>query len=168
MNLDLSTAPEIAQLAGEGAPHEPFGYTRGSNRLTAGSLAALVRETAADPARWWSRVRFDPERPVRTRLAAAPGWELWLVTTPPGHRSGRHGLSNAGARAPAGGPQRPKAPACEVVTVLAGELAEYTITGQGRQMRPLLPNRVRVRGHGYRRETVNPGGCYAVSLHAWS
>lgn len=152
MNLDLSTAPEIAQLAGEGAPLEPFGCRKGSNRLTAGSLAALVRETAADPARWWSRVRFDPERPVRTRLAAAPGWELWLVTTPPGHRSAGH-QHGAG---------------CEVVTVLAGELAEYTITERGAEMRPLRPNRVRVRGRGHRRETVNPGGYYAVSLHAWS
>ena len=149
MNLDLSTAPEIAQLAGEGAPLEPFGCKEGSNRVTAGSLAALVRETAADPARWWSRVRFDPERPVRTRLAAAPGFQLWLVTTPPGHRS-RQYRQNGG---------------CEVVTVLVGELAEHT---DGGEMRPLRPNRVRVRGNGNRRETVNPGGCYAVSLHAWS
>jgi Cysteine dioxygenase type I len=149
MNLDLSTAPEIAQLAGLGAPPEPFRSRKGGNRLTAGSLAAQVQETAADPARWWSRVRFDPERPVRTRLAVAPGWELWLVTTPPGHRSGQH-EQNAG---------------CEVVTVLAGELAECT---DGGQMLPLRPNRVRVRGNRRRRETVNPGDCYAVSLHAWS
>jgi hypothetical protein len=147
MNVDLSAAPEIAQLAGPGSPLEPFGPMKGSNPVTAGRLAALVRETAADPARWWNRVRFDPERPVRTRLAAGPGWELWLVATPPGHRSGQH---ERGA-------------GCEVVTVLAGELAENT----GGQMRPLLPNRVRVRGHR-RRETINPGGSYAVSLHAWS
>lgn len=149
MNLDLSTAPEIARLAGVGSPLEPFGFQEGSNRPTAGSLAALVRETAADPARWWSRVRFDPDRPVRNRLAAAPGWELWLVTTPPGHRSGPE-EQNSG---------------CEIVMVLAGELAEYT---DGGGLRPLRPNRVRVRGHRRRRETINPGGCFAVSLHAWS
>ncbi len=145
MNVDLSAAPEIAQLAGPGSPLEPFRSRKDSNRLTAGSLGALVRETAADPARWWSRVRFDPDRPVRTRLAAAPGFQLWLVTTPPGHRSGQH-ERDAG---------------CEVVTVLAGELADCTGGA------PLLPNRVRVRGDR-RRETINPGGCYAVSLHAWS
>lgn len=156
MNLDLSTAPEIAQLAGPGAPLEPFGCKKGSNRLTAGGLAALVREAAADPARWWSRVRFDPERPVRTRLDAAAGWELWLVTTPPGHRSGWYTAGRAL------GAQRP---ACEVLTVVAGELAEYT---DGAEMRRLRANRVRVRGHLQRRETVNHGGCYAVSLHAWS
>jgi hypothetical protein len=156
MNLDTSTAPEIALLAGEGAPHAPFGVKKGRNPLTAGSLAALVRETAADPAQWWWRARFDPQRPVRTRLTAAPGWELWLVTTPPGFRSGRH-EHGAG---------------CEVLTVVAGELAEYTITGDATQVRPLRPNRIRVHGHGaghrHRHETVNPGGCYAISLHAWS
>ena len=42
MNLDLSTAPEIAQLAGQGAPLEPFGCKKGGNRLTAGSLNELL------------------------------------------------------------------------------------------------------------------------------
>ena len=160
MNLDLSTAPEIAQLAGEGAPHEPFGWKKGSKALTAGGLAALVRETAADPASWWSRVRFDPERPVRTRLDAAAGWELWLVTTPPGYRARRPAPGDADAARGA----RPRV--CEVITVVAGELAE--VIADGRELRPLRPNRVQVRGNGYRREAVNPGGCYAVSLHAWS
>ena len=160
MNLDLSTAPEIAQLAGGDLPHEPFGSKKGSKALTAGGLAALVRETAADPARWWSRVRFDPERPVRTRLAAAPGWELWLVTTPPEYRAGR------GTRPTAAAARGARRRGCEVVTVVAGELAE--LTPDGGEMRPLRPNRVRVRGNGYQREAVNPGGCYAVSLHAWS
>lgn len=176
MNLDLSAAPEIALLSGEGAPREPFGSRNSSKAPTAGSLAALVRETAADPSRWWGRVRFDPERPVRTRLDAAPGWELWLVTTPPGYRTGRDVPASRDGQGPPGGARAARGagargawpPACEVITVVAGELAEYTATADGTEMRPLRPNRVRVRGHGQQRETVNPGGCYAVSLHAWS
>ncbi|MBO0817859.1 MAG: cysteine dioxygenase [Actinobacteria bacterium] len=159
MNPDLSAAPEIAQLAAGGTPHEPFGSKNGSNRLTTGSLAAVVRETAADPGRWWSRVRFDAERPVRTRLPAGPGFQLWLVTTPPGYRATRE----------AAAPGSPAArPGSEVLTVLAGELAEHTVTADGDEIRPLRPNRVRVRGQGDRPRIVNPGACYAVSLHGWA
>lgn len=150
MNLDISAAPEVAQLAAVPASAQPFGKKGGtSGQLTAGRLAGLVRAVAADPARWWHLARFDPGRPVHLRLDAAPGYEAWLVTTPPGYRGAR----DCG-------------PGCTAVTVVAGELAERTITATGAADRPLRPNRVRVRGRGHVHETVNPGTCYAVSICA--
>lgn len=153
MNLDISTAPELAQLAGmpASASARPFGSLGGTTaRVTAGRLAVLVQAVAADPARWWHLVRFDPRCPVRLRLDTAPGCEMWLVTTPPGYR----------------GASRDHGPGCEVITVVAGELAERTITAAGAADRPLRPNRVRVRGRAHLHETVNPGTSYAVSLCA--
>ncbi len=151
MKPDVSAAPELAQLAYTPASAPPFGSLGGTTgHVTAGRLAGLVRAAAADPARWWHLVRFDPRRPVHRRLDAAPGCELWLVTTPPGYRGapGEYG------------------PGCAALTVVAGELAERTITAAGAADRPLRPNRVRVRGRGHLHETVNPGTCYAVSLCA--
>jgi hypothetical protein len=151
MNPDVSTAPEVAQLAWNPASAPPFGNLGGTTgRLTAGRLAALVAAVAADPARWWHLVRFDPRSPVLLRLDAAPGCELWLVSTPPGYR----------------GSSREHGPGCEAITVVAGELAERTITAAGAADRPLRPNRVRVRGRAHLHETVNPGTCYAISLCA--
>jgi hypothetical protein len=153
MNPDISTAPEVAQLAWLPASAPPFGSTGGNTgRITTGRLAALVRAAAANPARWWHQVRFDPELPVYLRLEGGPGCELWLVTTPPGYR----GLS------------RDHGQGCEALTVVAGELAERTITAAGAADRPLRPNRVRVRGRAHLHETVNPGTCYAISLCAHS
>jgi Cysteine dioxygenase type I len=151
MNPDISTAPEVAQLAWLPASAPPFwslGVTTG--RMTAGRLAALVRAVAADPDRWWHLVRFDPRFPVYLRLEAGPGCELWLVSTPPGYR----------------GSSRDHGPGCEALTVVAGELAERIITAAGAADRPLRPNRVRVRGRAHLHETVNPGTCYAISLCA--
>jgi hypothetical protein len=152
MDLDISAAPELAQLAWMPASPPPFGSLGGETaRVTAGHLAGLVRAVAADPARWWHLVRFDSRCPVHLRLDTAPGCELWLVTTQPGYcgASSDHG------------------PRCEVMTVVAGELAERTITAAGAaDHRPMRPNRVRVRGRAYLHETVNPGTCYAVSLCA--
>jgi hypothetical protein len=151
MNLDVSIAPEFAQLALVPASAQPFGKLGGmSGQVTAGRLASLVRAVAADPARWWHLARFDPSRPVYLRLDAVPGYELWLVTTPPGYR----------------GVSRDCGPGCAALTVVAGELAERTITGAGAVDRPLRPNRVRVRGRGHLHETLNPGTCFAVSICA--
>ncbi len=151
MNLDVSTAPELAQLASLPASAPPLGKLGGiSGQVTTGRLAGLVRAVAADPSRWWHLVRFDPSRPVHLRLDAAPGYELWLVTTPPGYR----------------GASRDCGPGCAALTVAAGELAERIITAAGAADRPLRPNRVRVRGRGHLHETVNPGTCYAVSICA--
>ncbi len=153
MNPDISTAPELAQLAWVPASAPPFGSLGGNTgHMTAGRLAGLVRAAAADPARWWHLVRFDPGRPIHLRLEAEAACELWLVTTPPGYR----------------GTSRDYGPGCEVLTVVAGELAERTITAAGAADRPLRPNRVRVHGRGHLHETVNPGTCYAVSLCAYA
>jgi hypothetical protein len=108
--------------------------------LTVGRLAGLVREVAARPGEWWHLVRFDG---VPVPLAAE--CELWLSAWPPGHRADLD---------------------AQVLAVLAGELAERTITGQGVAERTLRANRVRVYGAGHPRELVNPGPAYAISLHA--
>jgi cysteine dioxygenase type I len=151
MNPDLSVAPELAQLAWLPASAPPLRNPGGpTGHVTAGRLAGLVRDAAADPSRWWHLARFDPERPVHVRLDAAPGCELWLVTTPPGYS----------------GVVRDCGPGCEALTVVAGELAERTITEAGVAERPLRPNRVRIRGRGHLHETVNTGTCYAVSMCA--
>ncbi len=118
--------------------------------MTPGRLAGLLRAAVGDPARWWYLVRFDPRRPLHLRLDAPPECELWLTTTPPGHR----------------GPPPGPGPGCAVLAVVAGELAERTITAGGAASRPLRPGRIRVHGDGYLHELVNPGGCYAVSLCA--
>lgn len=108
--------------------------------LTVGNLAGLVREVAARPAYWWHLARFDGT-PVPVTAAS----ELWLSAWPPGHRA------DLGA---------------VVLTVLAGELLEQTITGQGVAERTLRANRIRVYGTDNPRELVNPGTGYALSLHA--
>jgi hypothetical protein len=107
---------------------------------TVGRVAALVREVAARPANWWHLARFDGDP---ARLAVADG--LWLSVWPPGHRAD---------------------PRAAVLTVLAGELSERTITDQGVAERTLRANRIRVYGADHPRELVNPGPGYALSLHA--
>jgi Cysteine dioxygenase type I len=149
MNLDISSVPEAAQLARMPAslPQRSPGRAAAP---TPGRLAGMVQAALAEPSRWWHLVRFDPERPVHLRLESAPGCELWLTSTPPGHRSAPH----------TGGT------GCEVLTVVAGELAERAITVDGAAIRPLRPGRIRVHGEGDLHEVINPGGGYAVSLCA--
>ena len=108
--------------------------------LTVGRLAGLVREVAVRPAYWWHLARFDG-----TPVPVAAASELWLSAWPPGHRA------DLGAA---------------VLTVLAGELLEQTITPQGVAERTLRANRIRVYGSANPRELVNPGPGYALSLHA--
>ena len=111
-----------------------------ASTLTVGNLAGLVREVATRPAYWWHLARFDG-----TPVLVAAASELWLSAWPPGHRA---------------------APEAAVITVLAGELLEQTITGQGVAERTLRANRIRVYGTDDPRELVNPGPGYALSLHA--
>jgi hypothetical protein len=111
-----------------------------ASTLTVGNLAGLVREVAARPAYWWHLARFDG-----TPVPVAAASELWLSAWPPGHRAD---------------------PGAIVLTVLAGELVEQTITGQGVAERTLRANRIRVYGADNPRELVNPGPGYALSLHA--
>jgi hypothetical protein len=108
---------------------------------TIGRLAGVVREVASRPAYWWHLARFDG-----TPVPVAAADDLWLSAWPPGHR---------------GVPAGPG-----VLAVLAGELSERTITGQGVAERTLRANRIRVYGTTGPRELVNLGPAYALSLHA--
>jgi hypothetical protein len=149
MNLDISSAPEVAQLARVPAS-APQRNPGSAATMTPGRLAGIVRAALAEPSEWWYLVRFDPGRPVHLRLESAPGCELWLTSTPPGHCGAPH----------AGGA------GCEVLTVVSGELAERAITAGGAVIRSLRPGRIRVHGEGDLHEVINPGGGYAVSLCA--
>ena len=139
--MNLSVVPDLMQ--GGASPHAP------ARALTVGRLAWLVRDVAARPGDWWHLVRLDgvPVRvPVRLPVPAAE-CELWLSAWPAGYRGD---------------------PGADVLAVLAGELTERTITGQGVAERALRANRVRVYGAGHPREIVNLGPALAISLHAIS
>lgn len=108
--------------------------------VTVGRLAGLVRALSARPRDWWPLARFDGV-PVRV-----PGAHpLWLTAWAPGQHA---------------------APVADVIAMLAGELSERTISGQGASERTLRPGRVRVYGGADHHELVNPGPAYALSLHA--
>lgn len=189
MNLDVSVAPEIAQLieprrapygtppapgpgqagrgqAGTGWPGDG-GAPAGAQPPTAGRLAAQLRLIAASPDRWWGLVRFDPARPVRVAMPAEPWSEAWLMIIPPSPRDGRPGDAArwAGHGAECG---------CQVAAVVAGEVAEVIevpvvseVPGNaGAAMPPLLPGRVRVHAPGHSHRVVNLGRTYAVTMHA--
>jgi hypothetical protein len=108
---------------------------------TIGRLAGIVREMAGRPTYWWHLARFDG-----TPVAVTAENDLWLSAWPPGH--------SAVQDAPG------------VLTVLAGELSERTITDDGVTERTLRANRIRVHGATHARELVNLGTSFALSLHA--
>ncbi|MEV3921576.1 cysteine dioxygenase [Actinomadura coerulea] len=133
--MDLSVVPDLT-MRGQDDPH---GRETAVRPATVGQLAARVRDLAACPVEWWRLVRFDAAGPVHVPLDG----QTWLTTWPPGH----------------GGTVR-----AQVSTLIAGELAEMTITARGVTERPLRANRVRV--HGGSHALTNPGPAFAVSLHA--
>lgn len=114
---------------------------------TVGQLAARVQEAAARPEEWWHLVRFDPAERVRTELADG----LWLITWPPGYRLAAHGHGGAS----------------QIMSVIAGELAEVVVGDDGAVARPLRANRVRIQAGDRMHEVVNPGSGYAVTLHLY-
>jgi hypothetical protein len=152
---DLSGIPDLtmqgdadlyADLYADARPGSPAGAEAAARTPTVGRLAGLVRQVAGRPAHWWHLVHFDGvPAPVPVPVPGAERCELWLSAWPPGHRADRR---------------------ADVLAVLAGELAERTITPQGVAERVLRANRVRVYGGGRPRELVNPGPSYAISLHA--
>ena len=170
MNLDVSVAPEIAQLMGPGpdrsrerpaaspapaaaAATAPAGAgTAGGPPPTVGDLARQLRLITAAPERWWQLVRFDPERAVRISIPTAGPGEIWLLVIPPS----AHGewMEDGGACG------------CEVVTVIAGEVTEQAIGECGVATTPLLPGRMRVHGSGQLHQVVNRSAGYTVSVHA--
>ncbi len=149
MNLDVSVAPEIAQLIGPGPG-------LAGPTATVGELARQLRLITAAPERWWGRVRFDPERPVRVSIPLdgpldGPA-EAWLMIIPPAVPGGwADGGGDCG---------------CEVVTVVAGEVTEQAIGDGGVATTPLPPGKVRVHGSGQLHQVINRSASYTVSVHA--
>jgi hypothetical protein len=82
VNVDLSVAPEIAQLAQRRAlpPRVP------AQKSTLGALSRELARLAATPQRWWDLVLFDAEHKVRVPVPAdlGRGHEAWLLVMPPG------------------------------------------------------------------------------------
>ncbi|MEO5875814.1 MAG: cysteine dioxygenase [Streptosporangiaceae bacterium] len=115
---------------------------------TLGQLAGLVQAAAADPGSWWDRVRFDAADRVRVPLADG----LWLITWPPGFRLPAHDHGGA----------------TQILTVVAGELAEVTVGDTGAAQRPLRANRIRIQPRDHMHEVVNPGAGYAITLHLYA
>lgn len=124
-------------------------HGRGSDApATVGQLAGLVQQTAAAPETWWHLVRFEADERVRVQL----GNGLWLITWPPGFRLPAHDHGGA----------------VQVLSVIAGELAEVAVGDDGAVERPLRANRIRIQAGDRMHEVVNPGSVYAVTLHAYS
>ena len=160
MNLDLSIAPEIAQLAGPGPgrfPDPPAPALAGQPAPTVGELARQLRLIMAAPERWWGLVRFDPDQPVRVSIPVDGPAEAWLMILPPPahddslHTDPVHGGGGCG---------------CEVVTVVAGEVTEQVIGDGGVATAPLRTGRMRVHGSGQLHQVINRSAGYTVSLHA--
>jgi hypothetical protein len=117
--MDLSVAPELAQFAQPGpvdlsigpaadgaAPGAPSGGGPARRSASLGDRAAALAALAADPTRWWDKVRFDPAAPVRIPLDG----RTWLLVTPPGHATTCDcGLATlvAGEATSGGAPLRP-------------------------------------------------------------
>jgi hypothetical protein len=154
MTADMSVAPELAQLAesvllvpaqplaawpaGESSSdddREPEGRPA---QLTLGTLARRLRILAATPERWWSLVRFEPDRSVEIAVEQGAGYRAWLVVLPP---------DDAG-----------QACDCDVATMIAGEATEGTAASAA-----LRPGPLRV--HGERHVLRGQGAGYSISLH---
>jgi Cysteine dioxygenase type I len=142
--VDLDMVPDLT-MRGQDDPH---GRIVALRPPTVGQLAARVHALSASPGDWWPLVRFDTGGPVRVPLEESDGVRLWLVTWPPGYRTGVHDHNGT-----------------EVSTVIAGELAEVRITPRGVTERPMRANRVCVHGGGRTHELTNPGPAYAITLH---
>jgi hypothetical protein len=137
VNADLSVAPEIAQLAASAAA------SRSAAPRTDGRVAGDLAALAAVPQRWWDRVRFNPDGPVRVTLPGVP--DAWLLVLPPGAVTGC---------------------TCEQATALAGEAVEEPARPGPGAARALRPGRVLVHGRRgpHRVRAAGPG--YTVTLHA--
>ncbi|MFJ3794407.1 cysteine dioxygenase [Kitasatospora sp. NPDC090091] len=132
--------PHLARTDLPGHPTTVAGYAR------------LVREIAADRARWEPLVRYDALTRWYARLETGPGYEVWLLSWLPGQSSGfhDHGASSG------------------VMTVVRGELVERSLTGAGEAVRTLRPGGQRVFSSGYLHEVVNGALEPAVSIHLYT
>ncbi|GAA2828114.1 MULTISPECIES: cysteine dioxygenase [Kitasatospora] len=132
--------PHLARTDLPGHPTTVAGYAR------------LVREIAADRARWEPLVRYDALTRWYARLETGPGYEVWLLSWLPGQSSGfhDHGASSG------------------VMTVVQGELVERSLTATGEGVRTLRPGGQRVFSSGYLHEVVNGALEPAVSIHLYT
>ncbi|WP_083975231.1 cysteine dioxygenase [Kitasatospora mediocidica] len=141
---------------------------------TVAGYAQLVREIAADRARWAPQVRYDALTRWYARLETGPGYEVWLLSWLPGQSSGFHDHGDSSG----------------VMTVVQGELVERSLTHAGEGSRALRPGTIRTipsgpRWHqgpsspkagkegqvfssGYLHEVVNAALEPAVSIHLYS
>ncbi|GJF34801.1 cysteine dioxygenase [Kitasatospora sp. NE20-6] len=143
---DVSIAGDplaFPHLARTDLPHHP---------TTVAGYARLVREIAADRARWEPLVAYDALTRWYERLETGPGYEVWLLSWLPGQGSGfhDHGASSG------------------VMTVVQGELTERSLTHAGEGSRALRPGGQRVFSSGYLHEVVNASLEPAVSIHLYS
>ncbi|MDH6136942.1 hypothetical protein P3T37_006373 [Kitasatospora sp. MAA4] len=119
---------------------------------TVAGYAQLVREIAADRARWAPLVRYDALTRWYSRLETGPGYEVWLLSWLPGQSSGFHDHGDSSG----------------VMTVVQGELVERSLTHAGEGLRALRPGGQRVFSSGYLHEVVNAALEPAVSIHLYS
>jgi len=158
VNLDM--VPDLT-MRGQDDPH---GRAVALRPPTVGQLAARVHALSASPGDWWHLARFERDEPVRVPLAEADGVRLWLVTWPPGYRTGVHDHDDVClCEGPSSGVRA--LGRTRVNTLIAGELTEVRITPHGVTERSLRTNRVRVHGGGRTHELTNPGPAYAITLH---
>jgi hypothetical protein len=119
---------------------------------TVADYTRLVRELAADTARWAPLVRYDALTRWYARLETGPGYEVWLLSWLPGQSSGLHDHGGSSG----------------VLTVVQGELLERS-RGLGEdRTRALRPGGRRVFAPGYVHEVVNASLEPAVSIHLYT
>ncbi|PYC77625.1 cysteine dioxygenase [Streptomyces tateyamensis] len=119
---------------------------------TVADYTRLVRELAADTARWAPLVRYDALTRWYARLETGPGYEVWLLSWLPGQSSGRHDHGGSSG----------------VLTVVQGELVERSPGRDGADGRTLRPGGQRVFAPGYVHEVVNASLEPAVSIHLYA
>ncbi|WP_317620348.1 cysteine dioxygenase family protein [Streptomyces sp. CBMA156] len=119
---------------------------------TVAGYARLVREIAADRARWEPLVRYDALTRWYARLETGPGYEVWLLSWLPGQSSGFHDHGESSG----------------VMSVVEGELTERSLTHAGEGARVLRPGGQRVFSSGYLHEVVNGALEPAVSIHLYT
>lgn len=155
----MSVAPEIARLAealtlvSAQPPAEAQASAQAQARAqataeaqtappTLGALAGQLRMIAAAPERWWSLVRFDPDRPLAISVVEDPSFLAWLVVLPPDAEGQECD--------------------CDVATLIAGDATEGADRAAGGAV--LRPGPVRV--HGQPHWLRGRGTGYSISLHA--
>jgi hypothetical protein len=142
MNADMSTAPEIALLAG-GTPWVPA-----PSPPTIGTLARELRQIADHPQRWWGLVRCSEDRSVSMGIELPVkriAFAAWVTVLAP---------DDLGVYCD-----------CDLMTVVAGAAAEESVADGGGVTTELRPGRMRVHGQGFVHQIRAAGQGYAISLH---